>query len=345
MGRRVLSIELEQHLAAVGLRLEKGEPVAEFVEPAINGLANLPAAEINRAPRHIAEAAKLYHRLPSTGCRPAPPRQGLTDKEQLIRFPQLGLLFLFHLDGRIREAALQHVVGGLPGPFFFAAIVMRLNDWVEQVRTAAVEAAHRSFPKTSPDIVAVAAETLLLRQDSWGRWGTEREVVDAAFARSNVLRCLADFLEAATLGPSARLLRKALKNSEMDAYLLRLAVAARQPSVRAVAIQALVNGKASWQAGFKWEWVDKSLGVRKSVPRFEVRPLAVELNRSGIIEIAAADRSALVRREALDGIIRHRLDGRQIAAALAHDKSASVRERAEFILNRPQLVDRGGAIC
>jgi len=52
--------------------------------------------------------------------------------------------------------------------------------------------------------------------------------------------------------------------------------------------------------------------------------------------MGAADRSAAVKKVALDALIRYRAeipDAKEIAAPLLHSRTASVRERAEFLLS------------
>jgi hypothetical protein len=257
--------------------------------------------------------------------------------EQLLKLPELPYLFLFHYDGRMREAALHRISGELPSPFLFAAVALRLNDWAEPVRAAALACAERCFPLTPPDVVAGAATAVLLRHDSWGRWDREREVVEAAFARPDVGAGLADVLVNAETGPASRMLRAALKHDALDLHLQRLATEARQPSVRAVAVQTLADGRASWPAGSEWKWVDKSMGERIRVPKFGSRDIAALASRESVVRAAALDRSALVRRASLDALIRYSPgteEARELAARLAMDPSRSVRERAAFILSR-----------
>jgi hypothetical protein len=186
-------------------------------------------------------------------------------------------------------------------------------------------------------VIAATAETLLLRQDSWGRWGKEREPIDEAFVRPDVAASLATLLCEARTGPASRILRCALKRDAMDRHLQTLAIEAVQPPVRALAVHTLARGKASWIAGTTWKWVDKSTGRQIRVPSHKFREFYPTADRKRVIETAALDRSATVRRAALDALIEQCSDGEQgeaIATRLQFDNSASVRERAEFILSR-----------
>jgi hypothetical protein len=125
----------------------------------------------------------------------------------------------------------------------------------------------------------------------------------------------------------------------MDRHLQRLASEAVQPPVRAIAVQALATGQVSWIAGIEWKWVDKSMGRRLQVPRYEFRKLSLDINCVRVLESAARDRSAVVRRTVLAALIGHYLDTEQakdIATLLQADASPSVRERAQFILSIPE---------
>lgn len=336
----VLPSDVEEALAAVGRRLEHGKSVEAELLPAIAGISALPATAISSAARAIADTAKLYRWRAAPSFLPASLRAPLSDKEQLLRLPRLSYLFLFHRDGRIREAALQRITGGLPSPFLFAAVTLRLNDWVGPVRTAAVACAQRCFPLTSPDVIAEAATALVLRHDSWGRWNREREAFEAALARPDMGARLADVILNAQTGPASRVLRMALKHDALDRHLERLAVQARQPSVRAVSVQTIADMRASWPIGMEWKWIDKSLGKRVRVPKFDCREITSSLPRENIVRAAAFDRSALVRKASLDALIRHNVESdeaHELAILLARDSRRPVRERAAFILSRSKV--------
>ena len=77
------------------------------------------------------------------------------------------------------------------------------------------------------------------------------------------------------------------------------------------------------------------MGVRRRVTTFSHRDLTTFSSRNEVIGRAVRDRSAVVRRVGLAGVIRHMLgsaEGRVLATMLVADRSPSVRERAEFIL-------------
>lgn len=330
----VLPNELLTALRRVGIKLERQQRIEAEYRGIVNGLNTLPAILLTRAESEIVEAARLYRwrrQLPILirlfGRR-------LTDRAQLRHLPGLEFLFLFHRDGHIREAALVRISGPIPSAFLFAALAWRLNDWVEQVRSAALDCATRVFPITSADIVADAAMALLGRYHSWGRWGPRHQVLEEAFARTDVAEKLANILAGELVGPSATILQYALRSAVMDAHLARLARDAIQPAVRAMATRALIDGVVRWPNGWRWRWIDKSMGIRRSETVFETRALTTPSNRFRHIEVGLIDRSAMVRNAAISGLIRYRDEipnARTLAASLLTDRSRRVRERAEFL--------------
>ena len=167
---------------------------------------------------------------------------------------------------------------------------------------------------------------------------------DGIFGRRDVIECFAGLIIAATIGPQASKLRVALRLPALDRHLERIARGAVQPSVRAVALHALIEGKAEWPDRPAWQWIDKPMGIRRRVMLFHERPLTITCLRDPLIDQGLRDRSAVVRTVALTGMIRHMAGSAKaavLAAPLAADRSRAVRERAEFILrSRSARIDR-----
>lgn len=330
----LLSSEQVMALADLGAKLQAGDDAASSVSLALDLLTDLDPGHVARVDGEIAAAAGLYREPQQSifGSLLFPGRSGAS---QLLRTPGLEYLFVFHREGRLREAALLKITGGLPSPFLFAAVLWRLNDWAEPVRRAAARCASRSFAVTEPTVVARTAAELLVRQASWRRWQEERSILDDVFGRNDVAAELAILLSNATTGPQASTLRYALRTSALDQHLEQLATSAAQPSVRAVALITLIDGKAGWPSGSAWRWIDKSMGLRRREPVFDHRVLTIAPPRDALIERSLRDKSAAVRKVALGGVIQHLLgteQARAMAAPLRRDRSPAVRERAEFIL-------------
>lgn len=245
---------------------------------------------------------------------------------------------LFHHSGYVREAALKRIAGPVPNAFFMVALVHRLNDWVPEVRAAATAALHRTgAPVTDPAIVVKALIFLLPRVRDWSRWGADMAPFDALLDQPGVAAGIAATLRDSVTGPSARLLRQALRRPAMDAHLPSLMREARQPAVRALALRVLAASEVAWDAGPPTirQWIDKSMGLFRIVRRTEQRPVASPLDLAELIGTGAADKSAAVRLAAATALSLNYAkvpDGRAFAERLATDKSRAVRERAAFLL-------------
>jgi hypothetical protein len=261
-----------------------------------------------------------------------------SDKELLAANPNFAWLFLFHPNGYIREAALDSIVKPPTSAFFFAALAWRLNDWAGPVRKAAERCAMRVMNRTDAGVAANAALYLLDRRHAWARWGDERQALDGVFERKDVIAVLATLLQEHPTGPLATSLRHALRYPNIDEELPRIALSAIQPSVRAVAYQCLISGKAAWPVGFEWIWVDKVYGRRRRVPRLATRDLRRTRPAAEFVREAAYDKSPFVRRVAADALIAARAqlpDEEVLIAHLAKDRSSAVRSRADFMRRHP----------
>lgn len=338
-GSKFLSPALHVALAEIGQKLARSERIGDELVRAVDLISDLSPADIARADSAIADAALLHHhrQVPSRVSLWLRFRTNVSDTEQLLRTPGLEKLFIFHRDGRLREAALVRLSGGLPNPFLFAAIAWRLNDWAAPVRAAAVLCARRCFPATAPAVVAATARALLVRRLTWARWAHERQPLDEAFSRADVAKYLADIFIQSRTGPAATMLRHALRSPAIDLYLDEIVRRAVQPVVRAVALETLVDRRAKWPIGYTWEWIDKSMGLRRRVIAFDNRDVDIATSKGDLITRGVHDHSAAVRRVALDAVMRHlsrTSEGQEFAAKLAEDRSSSVRERAAFILRR-----------
>ena len=336
-ARPVLTPELEQALARVAGELATKSLRQATLDHALAALDRLSPESGAQADARIALAAGLYHQPVSIrpGGVPLMSRLRLFRRRETVPKPAgAEYLFLFHRDGFLREQALHRLDGGLRSPFFFAALAYRLNDWVPQVRHAAHACAMRTFPLTDPDIVAEAAIFLLDRRQTWRRWDGEGRVLDQAIARPEVVDRLALRLKEATTGPMASVLRNALRQPFMDRHLADLAAHATLPPVRATAARALIDGKATWPSGFRREWVNRIDGLSRRVTDYGERALPPGPPRETLIDRAASDRSAAVRRIAAAALIRYRdslPDLEAVMQRLADDPSPGVRERIAFL--------------
>jgi hypothetical protein len=334
--RSPLTSSLRDFLGEIGSRLRRRQKLNLDARDLVERLGEIDPLNLSKAESDIVLVAELHrwHRRPTIWGEMFLGRLG--HAAQLRSTPGLEFLFLFHRDGRLREAALRKIEGPIPNAFLFAAIAWRLNDWVYPVRMAALDCAERAFPLTEPSVVARAALVLLNRRASWARWGSNGQLLDAAFERADVLSSLVALIAKSPDGPLATLLRHSLStNVMMDDHLERLATVALQPSVRAVAMQSLIDGFATWPAGWRWRWIDKSMGIRRRERVLEKRPLVVGTDPHRMIRIALVDRAAAVRNVAIQSLIQRCADmddARSLALKALGDRSAAVREKAAFVV-------------
>ncbi|MGB6120162.1 MAG: hypothetical protein WBF87_18260, partial [Mesorhizobium sp.] len=177
--------------------------------------------------------------------------------QDVVKLPGGQWLGVFSHDGFVRETSLQRIHGGAPTPFFLAGIVLRLNDWVPEVRRAAQYCAARVFPATKAATIVAAAPFIMGRRWQWSRWTSERSLVDAMFDRADLAAELSVWFLVARQGPIGRLLRDALRRPTLDAYLEKMAVDAWSPAVRSIALDCLIERRARWRSGRKWEGTSK----------------------------------------------------------------------------------------
>lgn len=291
-----------------------------------------------RAEADIVQFAQLYHYSQQPPLLARLWGRGKAHGEQLRHVTHLEHLFIFHRDGRLREAALRKFDGPISSPFMLVALAWRLNDWVAQVRAAAVECATRCFPQTDPLIIARAALVLLGRRYTWNRWSNEKEAIDTLLCRPDVISALATLFITRPTGPNPTALRAALRDPTIDPELPRIAGDAVQPATRAVAYQTLIAGEANWPYGWRWRWIDKTMGKRRKETVFARRPITIGASPEKFVLQALEDPSGIVRSAGMSGLIRHRnliTEANKIASRFVSDPARGVRERAEFILKDP----------
>jgi hypothetical protein len=335
----VIRYSLLASLEAVSAAIDQHRVDHRDVLALVAELARLPANAYLWVSAEIASIGRFHS--PAAGW----PWQGnflqrLQPEFTMLRdTPGLEYLCLFHANGYLREAALAKIDGPITSAFYFNCIAYRLNDWVGAVRRAAQACAARVFPQTPPEIVAEAAVVLLERSRHWQRWGDEAAILEATFVRPDVAERLASWMATARTGAPTRVLREMLRRDAVDVHLLFLFRTAVQPTVRALALRTLIQGRARYPDGFERQWVDKSMGRSRQVVRYHERPVDRPIAIEALIAYGARDRCALVRRIAADGLVQHRRTLRNLEdllAILEADKDDLVQERATFIRRERQ---------
>lgn len=334
--RSVLPPPLATKLAAFGNKLGQSD---DELEDVLAELSALSANVVVPASREIATAMRFGWWREQHGLLLPPLFGGASSTLQLLgKNPDYAWLLLFHPSGYAREAALDSIDGPPTSAFFFAALAWRLNDWVGPVRKVAQRCAERVLQQTSADVAAKAALYLLDRRLVWGRWTDEANVLDSVFGRRDVIAGLAAHLQEQSTGAVATCLRSASRYPDIDEHLPRIATAAVQPSVRAVAYQWLIAGKATWPVGYEWAWIDKVYGLRRRIPVLASRDIQATRPAAEWIREGIRDKSLFVRKVAADALVGARAqvpDADNLIAQLAKDRSPAIRSRADFMLRHP----------
>lgn len=315
---------------------ESGDDLDEVLKVVLAQIGCQSPATIANADGEIANAAGLSWWEPEQSTFQRIFRRRTSDSQLLLKTPGLEYLYIFHRNGRLREQALNRIHGPLPNGFIAAAVAWRLNDWVSQVRDSAVSCVKRCFDKSNPEVIARFFLSTLHQQVSWRRWNdAERALIIRQLRRNDVIAELAQLMMTERNGPLPSALAYVIQFPEIDCHLDSLARNAINPGVRAIALRALIDSEARFANGTQWRWIDKSMGRRRKEPRIESRQLTVSSDRKECYFLGLRDKSAIVRRIALSGIIkfdRHEIGYRELAREYIADISPSVRARAEFII-------------
>ena len=334
--RQQLPEEIAAPLSRLGKAISAGRVTAAEARAALAAISRLPPEAVRWADRPIARLLGIdwqysYSR-PSLVGMFGPDQAAFT---LLNAHPDLAALFLFHHSGFVRQRALETLSAPPATPFLLTALMLRLNDWVRQVRVSARYRAERLLPQTSPEVVAAAAPYLLDRWRKWGRWEADGiAVLDAALQRPEVVAALVQRFLSKTPGSLAIPLRHALRGPSLDPYLYELAHNAVHPSVRVIALTALINKRTSWPAGFRQQWIDKTYGLSRRVVVLESRAVPHDYPTAPLIRTALKDRSAAIRRVAADAVIEQRAglpDVDDLADAMSVDRTPAIRDRGEFL--------------
>ncbi len=226
---------------------------------------------------------------------------------QMEKEPELATVFLFHGSGYLREAALDLLDGPLDQPILCYGVAQRLNDWVPAVRVAAKAAMARCYPETATGTLAPAVWALMLNAAGWQRWGDGyTQFMGQVLSRQGLVAVLIEDCLRAFPG-SGRIFRALGQSPHVDLMLDQVARAAREPYLRAMAVECIAEGQVWWPTGGKVKrWLDRSMGHYRLDPELDHRPLTVSVDLATFLKKALADPAAVVRRRAMDALIQHR---------------------------------------
>ncbi len=166
------------------------------------------------------------------------------------RQPGAAYLFTTAGSGYAREAAVRSIVS-VPGPVCLALLLLRLNDWVPQVRQASEMKLDAFIDGLPTSAIAHCAEFLLLDFDKFHRTSDRgKGLVVILLNRPDVKQILQRQITSDDSTKSASLLKAAMRTGLLDESLETLALTAASWSVRMIAMRALLEGGSRrWEAG------------------------------------------------------------------------------------------------
>ena len=253
--------------------------------------------------------------------------------------------YLNHRSGYTRQAALGALSGPITSAAQLIAIAQRLNDWVPEVRSAALAAADRLFPTAMPDVVEEAAPFLLSRWTLWQRWDNDGiAALDALIGQPRVVSQIVHSLSGKRFRKVSWRLEHLLRHDWIDHHLVELAQSAKEPSIRGLAFATLLRGEARWRSRSVRSAEELRYAVDKRAILFDKRPLTVGTDLGSLVEAGLRDRFAVVRWAAAGALVDRLVDipdPERAIARLLTDKSRKVRERGQFLARREGIPVNG----
>ena len=261
-------------------------------------------------------------------------RRGKTRLDEAAQSP---FLFIFSGNGYEREAAANAISAPCKSEFEVLSLCYLLNDWVPNVRAAALQAMQRSLPSTKRALIDGVASYLFEETGRFGRMEhQEINALNGFLFTPDIVETLISRLTAGLESRPENLLKRLLVHAETDRFLPDIwSNTSLRPSVRSIALQPLLNGNIKWQDGYKFEWIDKLFNEKRRVPQIVSRPLSISVDVHQLYAEALKDKSPLIVKTTLQSLITTRTDiadFRPVIERLKASKRPAIRERAEFLL-------------
>jgi len=243
--------------------------------------------------------------------------------------PAMSRLLIHEPEGHAREAAVHALPAPEADPMLMALLVVRANDWVASVQSAAKSRLAETVHRADSSVLVPLVPELLDRVTTWGRGGSD--VLEFFESRQDWPEILLESFLTESNGPLAVRLRLILKHPVLDAHVEALATRTMSSFVRAIATEVVLTGKTKWIRGYGYRWIDKTMGLRRRVAIWGEREVDIEdAVRASVLRKAARDRNVQVRKLTGDLLIREGLSETDILNLLSVDKSVAVLDRVEF---------------
>lgn len=240
--------------------------------------------------------------------------------------PGLALVLTTHHSGFVRETALDQI-SSFEGPFSLDLVLRRLNDWVPEVRTAAVRTIERCiFQSYEPaqDFACVVSGCLemLLRFEEMGRSGAvESAIVGRLLLETGSLEKLKNIVLYSPLDRSIVLLKLALRRGMLSEMLSDLVCKGKHHAVRRTALKTILD------EGFVW----------KTDKRLQRTIHDLDCDKDDLAEIGLSDHSADVQRVALQYVVSNpesRLHRESVFRPFVSSNNIGLADRAGFGMKR-----------
>ena len=248
---------------------------------------------------------------------------GLKSVTKILQFrPEYASIFSMSPNGYVREKSVKQWQS-INSSFELALLLIRLNDWVGPVRSAAISTLERLISLPAEDS-GLTPENVLGCMDlvlNPNRFGRSHEIELSALNQISHLQGIPQAFERYILESSVdnapRYLLLGLQRRMLMGSLTEFASSAKHADVRKIATKTVLNGEHVWT----------------SDPKVERVAIKAKPNCIKVATCALNDKSPAVQRVALDYIIEHKpsqLHTETIYRKFVTNKRISIVERAIY---------------
>ena len=236
--------------------------------------------------------------------------------------PEISALFSVSWNGYVREKAVK-TWPRINNSFELSLLLIRLNDWVEQVRYAAISKLEYliALPVNESGLThdtVLGCMDLILNKKRFGRSREiEFRVLNQLLNMNNMPFVLAEYVTHNAIDRAPRYLKHGLKRGILVDALPSISKQGKHPEVRRIATNTLLNGMYSWK--------ESGSIIHKTVD--------IEVDKNEIASTTLTDKSPPVRSVALSYISDFKPDGLYSEKTFRdhlNDKRFSIVERAIY---------------
>ncbi|WP_427454457.1 hypothetical protein [Litorimonas sp. WD9-15] len=247
----------------------------------------------------------------------------------LDTYPEISALFSVSWNGYVREKAVR-TWPRINNSFELSLLLIRLNDWVEQVRYAAISKLENLIASPVNES-GLTHETVLGCMDlilNKKRFGRSREVefrvLNQLLNMNNMPFVLAEYVTNNSIDSAPRYLKHGLKRGILVDALPSISKEGKHPEVRRIATNTLLNGIYSW----------------KESGSISHKTVDIDIDKNEIAATALTDKSPPVRSVALSYISDSKPYGLYCEKTFRDhltDKRFSIVERAIYGLKSLEI--------